>query len=271
MRTLSRQRPTMHETGEAGPPRWPLAVGVGVSVIVVLLLLVTAVGAVTGGKKKQSALPIPTRTPAVGTLTPTGDAPSTADTEVSTPTSSALPTALQLPMPTSQVQGVPTGYPHTSDGAVSAAYYFSSALGSTLNPDRGAVIARIVADANWTTAPDDIAAIVQNSRKALGLPPTVQASDGGAAAVSTPADFMLTRDDPDAVDVELLARVDGYNPADPSLNENGLEVVIFPMRWTDGDWRTDPLPGIDQADRTRLAVDPSSPTAAQLGWRPLHV
>ena len=72
----------------------------------------------------------------------------------------------------SWVNGIYTRYPRTEAGAVSAAVEFITELGSTLDPDRAATVARLTADSSYRAAAQDAAASAIAARHALGLPPS---------------------------------------------------------------------------------------------------
>ena len=256
-----------HRTG-------PIVLGSLVLGILVALVGVAVARALNGGPTPAANPPAapPSNPPAASApaVAPTGTAPSAPSGPAATAapgTVQALPEGpLHLPAATGNIAGVPVGYPHTTSGAISAAYHYSQALAGTLNADRGAAIAHVVADApRWPKAPDEIAAIVMNTRRGLGLPGS--AATGETAFITgTPQAYMLrSAATLDEVDVLLLARIDSYSPT--SGNRATAQVVDTPMHWTGSDWRlADPQP-VSASDRTRLTVDPNDPAALALGWR----
>jgi len=255
----------------------PIVLGSLVLGILVALVGVAVARALSGGPTPAARTPAPppSNPPAPGApaVKPTGTAPS-APSAPSGPAATATPGTVQalpdgplhLPAATGNIAGVPVGYPHTTSGAISAAYHYSQALAGTLNADRGAAIAHVVADApSWPKASDEIAAIVTNTRHGLGLPE--RAATGETAFITgTPQAFMLRSPATlDEVDVLLLARIDSYSPT--SGNRATAQVVDTPMHWNGSDWRlADPQP-VSASDRTHLTVDPNDPAALALGWR----
>jgi len=147
--------------------------------ILVALVGVAVARALSGSPTPPSGTPAPPSSnlpaasaPAVATAGTAPSAPPGPAATAAAGTVQALPDGpLHLPAATGNIAGVPVGYPHTTSGAISAAYHYSQALAGTLNADRGAVIAHVVADSpRWPKAPDEIAAIVMNTRRGLGLP-----------------------------------------------------------------------------------------------------
>jgi len=270
--------PRLNHRPSTGTPRQrrtgPIVLGSLVLGILVALVGVAVARALSGGPTPAAGTPAPppSNPPAASAppVAPTGTAPSAPPGPAATAaagTVQALPDGpLHLPAATGNIAGVPVGYPHTTSGAISAAYHYSQALGGTLNADRGAAIAHVVADSpRWPKAPDEIAAIVTNTRRGLGLPE--RAATGETAFITgTPQAYMLrSAATLDEVDVLLLARIDSYSP--PSGNRATAQVVDTPMHWTGSDWRlADPQP-VSASDRTRLTVDPNDPAALALGWR----
>jgi len=204
-------------------------------------------------------------------VAPAGTAPSAPSGPAATAaagTVQALPDGpLHLPAATGNIAGVPVGYPHTTSGAISAAYHFTQALGSTLSPDRGAAIAHIVTDPSYSGATDAVAAAIAGTRQRLGLPAQVPTTES-AFFLGMPSAYLPqgqpSRDD---VDVYLLVRINTYSPT--AGNDVSVQMVDAPMHWNGSDWRLATPHDVAPATRTRLTVDPNGPTAAALGWRQL--
>jgi hypothetical protein len=80
----------------------------------------------------------------------------------------ALPPAarpLRLVPGAGLVNGIYASYPHSTAGAVSAATEFLTELGSTLEPDRAATIARLTADPSYPQAGPDAARGTVSTRR----------------------------------------------------------------------------------------------------------
>jgi len=253
----------------------PIVLGSLVLGILVALVGVAVARALSGGPTPAASPPTapPSNPPAASApaVAPTGTAPlapSGSAATASAGTVQAPPEGpLHLPAATGNIAGVPVGYPHTTSGAISAAYHFTQALGSTLSPDRGAAIAHIVADPSYTGATDAVAAAIAGTRQRLGLPAQVPTTES-AFFLGTPSAYLPqgqpSRDD---VDVYLLVRINTYSPT--AGNDVSVQMVDAPMHWNGSDWRLATPHDVAPATRTRLTVDPNGPTAAALGWRQL--
>ena len=155
-----------------GPRRSPSGPRHRIRIVVfaaIALLVLVAIGLVIetalGPKPKPNLnpptpVPVPTGS---GTRTPGHSAPSPG-------TSPALTGPIQITQGSQLVNGVYLGFPHTTQGAVSAAEEFMSQVGSTLDPDRASAILRLTADPSYTSGPQDFAAGTISERKDLGLP-----------------------------------------------------------------------------------------------------
>ncbi len=253
----------------------PIVLGSLVLGILVALVGVAVARALSGGPTPAASPPTapPSNPPAASApaVAPTGTAPlapSGSAATASAGTVQAPPEGpLHLPAATGNIAGVPVGYPHTTSGAISAAYHFTQALGSTLSPDRGAAIAHIVTDPSYSGATDAVAAAIAGTRQRLGLPARVPTTES-AFFLGTPSAYLPqgqpSRDD---VDVYLLVRINTYSPT--AGNDVSVQMVDAPMHWNGSDWRLATPHDVAPATRTRLTVDPNGPTAAALGWRQL--
>ena len=117
------------------------------------LLLATAIGLVievaTGPHPAPDYKPPPMPTPPW--------APGASSSPPATATVPALTGTLQLIQGRDLVNGVRLGYPHSTEGAVSAAAEFMTDIGSTLDPDRAAAILRMTADPAYPQGPQQFA------------------------------------------------------------------------------------------------------------------
>jgi len=251
----------------------PIVLGSLVLGILVALVGVAVARALSGGPTPAASPPAapPSNPPAASApaVAPAGTAPSAPSGPAATAaagTVQALPDGpLHLPAATGNIAGVHVGYPHTTSGAISAAYHFTQALASTLSPDRAAAVAHIVADPSYTGATEEAAATVAGTRQRLHLPTQVPSTET-AFFTGTPSDYMRQADPAaDDVDVLLLVRINSYSPT--AGNDVSVQAVDTPMHWNGSDWRLMTPHAIDQATRSRLSVDPDSAAATSLGWR----
>jgi hypothetical protein len=228
------------------------------------LLLATAIGLVievgTGPHTEPAYTPptVPNLFSGYGT-TPSPAAPS--------PTASAVQPELSGPLQLIQgqglINGVYLGYPHSTQGAVSAAGQFATQLGSTLDPDRVASIIRMTADPSYPQGPQDFAQGMVSTRRDLGLPASGPVPDG-ASLVLEPVEYQVRDVTPDQVTVLLLSDLVITLPAQGTQTR----IAVYPLRmhWAQDDWKI-LAPG--NASYLKLAAEPGSPQAASDGWQEL--
>jgi hypothetical protein len=158
------------------------------------------------------------------------------------------------------VNGLYTEFPHSTVGAISAADEYITALGSTLDPDRAATVARLAADPSYTSAQNDAATGTQNTRTGLGLPATGSVPQGYSVEVDAVA-YQLKSESADNAEVLLLAYFTEETPSQGTV----ARTAVFPMvmHWAAGDWKFLPM---DAADYSSLAAQPGSAQAASDGW-----
>jgi hypothetical protein len=190
----------------------------------------------------------------------------------SSPASSS-PTATEPPLtgPVQVVQGsqlingVYLGYPHSTQGAVSAADEYLTELGSTLDPDRAAAIMRLIADPSYTDGPQQAAKGAVSDRQDLSLP-TSGAIPDGASLVVDPVEYQVRGVTPDQVTILLLCDFISTLPSQGTQTRIG----VFPMRmhWAEADWK---VLASDNSSYTSLSAEPGSPQAAENGWQSLEL
>lgn len=158
------------------------------------------------------------------------------------------------------VNGLYTEFPHSTVGAISAADEYITALGSTLDPDRAATVARLAADPSYTGAQTEAATGTQNTRTSLGLPATGAVPQGYSVEVDAVA-YQLKSESADKAEVLLLAYFTEATPSQGTV----AHTAVFPMvmHWAAGDWKFLPM---DATDYSSLAVQPGSAQAASDGW-----
>jgi hypothetical protein len=167
---------------------------------------------------------------------------------------------LRLAAGSGLVNGIYTKYPHTTAGAVSAATEFVTELGSTLEPDRAATIARLIADPSYTGAAQDAAQGTFSTRRQLGLSVTGSLRPGTAVAL-VPVMFQLRDVSTGRVTVLLLF---DYTEIIPSAVRVHLGVIGAEVSWTAAGWRL--LPSAD-GDLSGLVAVPGTAGAARKGWK----
>ena len=145
-----------------GPRRSPPGPRHRIRIVVfaaIALLVLVAIGLVIEtalGPKPQPNLTPPTPVPVPtgsGTRTPGHSAPSPSQSV----SAAALTGPIQIIQGSQLVNGVYLGFPHTTQGAVSAAEEFMSQIGSTLDPDRASAVLRLTADPSYPSGPQDFA------------------------------------------------------------------------------------------------------------------
>jgi hypothetical protein len=180
------------------------------------------------------------------------------------PTRPALSGPLQLIQGRELVNGVYLGYPHTTQGAVSAADEFAIEMGSTLDPDRAAAVMRMAADPSYPQGPQQFAQGVITTRRVLGLPLSGPVPDG-ASVVLEPVEYQVRDVTADQVTVLFLTDLD------ITLPDQGTEpkASLYPLRmhWVEADWKI--LAPETNVDYSSLLVQPESSQAAAAGWQEL--
>ena len=235
-----------------GPKRAVIAV-------LVVAVVATTVGYVLGSGGKATGQASGSATP--GALAP--HQPGAANPVASATASTAANLGpIHLVQGSLLVNDLYTEYPHSTVGAISAAVEYITALGSTLDPDRSATVARLAADPSYTTAQNDAATGTQNTRAALGLPATGQVPQGYSVEVDAVA-YQLKSEDANDAEVLLLAYFTEATPSQGMVARS----AVFPMvmHWAVGDWKFMPM---DSQDYSSLAVQPGSAQAAGDGWIP---
>jgi hypothetical protein len=178
------------------------------------------------------------------------------------PGAAAAPPAaspLRLVAGSGLVNGIYTRYPHTTAGAVSAATEFVAELGSTLEPDRAAAIARLIADPSYPGAAEDAAQGALRTRRQLGLALTGSLQPGTGVAL-VPVMFQLR--DVSAGRMTVLLLFD-YTEILPSAVRVRLGAAAAGVSWTAAGWRLLTPAG---GDLSGLVAAPGTAAAARKGW-----
>lgn len=163
------------------------------------------------------------------------------------------------------VEAMYVGYPHSQAGAVSAAAEYWTELGSTLDPDRAAAIARLAADPRWTQAAAYLAEGPVNTRKGMDIAASGPVPTGASVQLE-PVEYQIRVLTSVSTTVLLLA---DYTTTSPDQG-TATHIGVFPMQlvWTAGDWKiAEPS---DQETYSGLAAVPGSAQAAAYGWQELN-
>ena len=195
------------------------------------------------------AAPVPTaatRRPSAATTSPT-----------------ATP-SLQLVTGGQDINGVHVGFPDTESGALSASVEYMTDIASTLDPDRSATIARLVAAPTYTSAQNDFAQGIEQSRLDYGLPESGPVPQGAALQL-TAVQYQVKTYSVDSAEVLLLGDLAVTLPNQGTVTHVGA----FPVQlvWSAGDWKY--TPATDTTDYRSIAVQPDSAQAAADGWTDL--
>jgi len=169
---------------------------------------------------------------------------------------------LILPQPTNTVQGIPVGFPHSTEGAISAAAHYAEASVG-LDVDRARALGEVAAAPSYIDAPPDFVRAVRSARTGLGLPP--DGVSNGAYLTFEAQAFRVADATPALVDVAVLGRVDGAGPATQGQGRGGPTATSYTLVWVDGDWHF-------AGDGTSLSGPPPPPRSPQSydeGWRDL--
>ncbi len=169
---------------------------------------------------------------------------------------------LILPRPTGTEQAVPVGFPHSTEGAISAAaHYAQAAVG--LDIERARTLGAVAAAPSYLDASRDFARGAQSARATLGLTPGQPLA--GAYLTFTAQAYRVSDATPDRVRLALLGRVDAGGPATHGQGRTSHVATSYTLVWAEGDWRI-----AGDGDPLSAAVPlPRSPRAYQEGWRDL--
>lgn len=170
---------------------------------------------------------------------------------------------LLLPKARSVKNGMPTGYPHTESGAISAAAHYTDAL-DVFSPDVVGQQTRTVAEPGYTDMLTSYAvAAARTARTSAGL---AAAGESGTAtySVNQTRACIVASASPDKVTVWLLVDV---SSSVRGVTQSGRQVEGAVVVWKDGDWRLglDTILGLPNNRPTAAVAD--SPQAAAEGWR----
>jgi len=236
-----------------------LVVLVGV-VVLLVLVLVWGVLRATGGTDDTAG-----DDPAASVPTPVGPLPTAVPSQSGTWTMPPVEDGpLILPPSARVVDGVPVGYPHTTEGAISAAARYTQAA-ITLDAGQASRVGEVAAAPSYLGASDAFASAVQSTRRGLGVAAT--GSTGGAYLTYQPGAYLVRDATPDRVEVWILGIVDGAGPATGGVSRTGSSVAQHVMVWAEDDWLL-----TDTGDTPDVpAPAPGSEAAYTEGWRDLAI
>jgi hypothetical protein len=177
----------------------------------------------------------------------------------------ARPGPMRLVQGRELVNGVYVGYPHSTTGAVSAAAEYLTQIGSTLDPDRSAAVARLAAAPSYPDAPTLIAQGTVIARRGVNLPSSGPVPSGVSVEL-TPVQYQLRDVTPSQVTVLFLG--DYTQTTASGTSQVSLGVWPLQMTWAAADWKL--LPDQPGQGYTSLRADPGSPAAAAKGWQDLE-
>lgn len=224
--------------------------------VVVVAVVATAVGYVLGSGGSKASQASGATNPGASATPANRSEPARS----AAPTSAASLGPVRLVEGASLVNGLYIDFPHSTVGAISAADEYITALGSTLDPDRAATVARLAADPSYTSAQTDAATGTSTTRTSLGLSAAGAVPQGYSVEVDAVA-YRLKSESADNAEVLLLAYFTEATPSQGTV----AHTAVFPMvmHWAAGDWKFLPM---DTADYSSLAAQPGSVQAASDGW-----
>ncbi len=188
--------------------------------------------------------------------------PTTAPRPASTPTPSGVQAV--LPQPARVVDGIPVGYPHTVQGAVSAAAHYTEAR-DLFSPKQVVPELKIMAD------PDPVQIGTLSSRgiiDAMDLRSRFGLDVGGE---SDQSDYVNVQAEAYHVDQAGTEQVEVWlltwrtTVVGDVTQEHAAYTVPVALTWTGGDWKLDDriLP------TSPTPATPGTPEATEAGWIPL--
>ncbi|MER5182636.1 hypothetical protein ABT009_30515 [Streptomyces sp. NPDC002896] len=180
---------------------------------------------------------------------------------------------VKLIEPTGQKGGASTGFPHTTDGAISAVVYFWEEY-AFLDDQKARQQLEVVTSPDADGYIDEQISEVRKLRESVGLPPSGGTPAGVTFETSVNAARVRALTDPsgslsrgDVVSVWLnydryATQADGAPDGDPLKDE----MTQFIVKWQDGGWKfTDEAKYKDQADFP-VSYKSDSAYAWQDGW-----
>lgn len=176
---------------------------------------------------------------------------------------------LILPQPTNTERGIPTGFPHSTLGAISAAARYAE-VSVSLDQTNARALAQVAAAPSYIDAVEDFVRAVGAARRRLGVADSAAGRAagrvaGGAYLVFQAQAYRVSDASPDRVVIAVLGRGEGAGPATSGHGRVVHSATSYTMVWVEGDWHIaaegEPLP--------ESVPSPRSPRAYQQGWRDL--
>jgi hypothetical protein len=196
-----------------------------------------------------------------------GTAPSGTTTVSATPTqlpgSPGAGPVVVLPKPSGVIGGVPVGYPHTEQGAISAAAHYLTVLDWTDQTQAAAQLGVMASPSDKAALLAQVPDAVSQMRQSLGLTGDANSTDASYIGMQ-PSAFHVESAAPDQVTVALLIVTTTSRLGTDA--QNGLMTLPAVMQWTGGDWKlTNGSPS--QADPQ--PAQPGTADAQAKGWTSL--
>jgi hypothetical protein len=177
-----------------------------------------------------------------------------------TPPVSAGP--LILPPPTGAERGIPVGFPHTTEGAISAAARYAE-VSVGLDIEHARALGEVAGAPSYLDAGKHFAQATRIARNSLGL--TQDGETPGAYLTFEAQAYRVVDAKPNQVTLAISGRVDGAGPATQGRGQGGITASSYTLVWVDDDWHL-------AADGNKLPhtiPTPRSPQAYREGWRDL--
>jgi hypothetical protein len=190
-------------------------------------------------------------------------APATPRPAVTGPAAIPDRAALHLVTGSHLVNGIYTDYPRSLAGAVSLAVELVTQLGSTLEPDRAATIARLTASPGYRAAAQDAAAGAIAARHAVGLSPAGPVPPGTAVA-TVPVMYQLRDVSRGQLTVLLLFE---YTQITQAGIADHPGVTAVRLGWTPASWRLLPPAAGPGPASSALVTTPGTAAATAHGWK----
>lgn len=216
-----------------------------IGLVVLVLVLVAGIIALflnRGGGSSPTAAPAPAPS---SSFNPS-NVPAPMPTETTDGTYVAPKSWVVLPHAGGTKNGLPVQFPHSAQGAASAAVAAVKA-GWTWDPDAAAKAAAVYG------VPDQAAQLADAARQAtsasrisVGLPGTGDLPSGASMSVA-PIGVQWSNASADQVTVSVLARVI-YTPGGGTDQKTQVIATTDPMVWVNGDWHTQTTNGGSNAN-----------------------
>jgi hypothetical protein len=251
----------------AGPARrGRLAAAAIIAVLAVVVAAALATGVLVGHAVGRMHRPGPPPRPGQASGAPVSTAPAASTAAPAPgPGPGVIPAhgTLQLITGSHLVNGIYTDYPRSLAGAVSLAVEVVTEIGSTLEPDRAATIARLTASSGYQAAAQEAAVGALAARHAVGLRPAA-AVPPGTAVLTVPVMYQVRDTSHSQLTVLLLFE---YTQVTSVGITDHTGVTAVRLGWTPDSWRLLPPAAGPGPASTALIATPGTAAAAAHGWK----